>query len=81
MVTAELSDAKKAIGLNQTKKAVKNGTAKKVYAAFDADENFLENVKRFCEDGSVPLDLSAAMTELKEVCMIDVNCAVCAVLE
>jgi large subunit ribosomal protein L7A len=81
MINAELLSAKKAVGLNQTKKAVKNGLAKKVYAAHDADENFLASVRRLCEDGSVPLDLSAVMAELKEACRIDVDCAVCAVLE
>jgi large subunit ribosomal protein L7A len=81
MVSAELLAAKKAVGFNQTKKAVKNGIAKKVYAAHDADENFLESIKRLCEDGSVPLDLSAAMAELKEASQIDVDCAVCAILE
>jgi len=81
MISAELLTAKKAVGLNQTKKAVKNGTAKRVYAAHDADENFLALVKRLCEDSSVPLDLSAAMAELKEASKIDVDCAVCAILE
>ena len=80
MLNAEFLAAKKAVGLNQTKKAVKNGAAVKVYAARDADDKFLEGVRRLCEDGSVPLDLSAAMAELKEACKIDVDCAVCAVL-
>ena len=81
MISDEMLTAKKAVGLNQTKKAVKNGKAKKVYAAFDADENFLEAVRRFCEESSIPLDLSAAMSELKEAGKIDVDCAVCAILE
>lgn len=81
MISEELLTAKKAVGLNQTKKAVKSGSAKKVYAAHDADENFLAVVKRLCEDGSVSLDLSASMTELKEAGRIDVECAVCAILE
>ena len=81
MINAELLTAKKAVGLNQTKKAVKNGAAVKVYAAHDADEKFLAEVKRLCEGGAVPLDLSAAMAELKEAGKIDVDCAVCAILK
>ena len=81
MINSELLTAKKAVGLNQTKKAVKNGAAKKIYAAHDADENFIAAIKRLCEDGSVPLDLSAAMSELKEAVKIDVDCAVCAILK
>ena len=80
MISEELLTAKKAVGLNQTKKAVKNGTAKKIYAAHDSDEKFLASVKRLCEDASVPLDLSSAMAELKEACKIDVNCAVCTII-
>ena len=82
MISAELMTAKnKAVGLNQTKKALKNGTAKKVYAAHDADEGFLESIKRLCEDSAVPVDFSAAMSELREAGNIDVDCAVCAILE
>jgi large subunit ribosomal protein L7A len=80
MISDELAAAKKAVGLNQTKKALKNGTAKKIYAAHDAEENFLAAVRRLCEESSVPLDLSAAMAELKEAGGIDVDCAVCAIL-
>jgi len=80
MISEEFLNAKKAVGLNQTKKAVKNGIAKKVYAAHDADESFLASIKRLCEDCSVPLELGASMSELKEACRIDVDCAVCAVL-
>jgi large subunit ribosomal protein L7A len=81
MVSSELLTAKKAVGLNQTKKAVKNGRVKKVYAAVDAESNFLTGVKRFCEESFVPLDISMTMSELKEACRIDVDCAVCAVIE
>jgi large subunit ribosomal protein L7A len=81
MISDELAAAKKAVGLNQTKKALKNGAAKKVYAAHDADESFIASVRRLCEENSVSMDLSAAMAELKQACGIDVDCAVCAVLD
>jgi len=80
MIIDELITANKAVGLNQTKKAVKSGTAKKVYAAYDADESFIASVKRLCESSGVPIDLSATMAELKFACQIDVDCAVCTVM-
>ena len=80
MISAELLAANKAVGLNQTKKAVKNGAAVKVYAAHDADEKFLASVRQICELAGVPLDTSAAMAELREAGRIDVDCAVCAIL-
>ena len=80
MIIDELITAKKAVGLNQTKKAIKSGTAKKIYAAHDADESFIASIKRLCEDGGVPIDLSATMAELKFACQIDVDCAVCTIM-
>jgi large subunit ribosomal protein L7A len=81
MDISKLSAAKKVVGLNQTKKAVNNGNAKKIYAASDADEQFLLQVRRLCENGSVEIDGSMTMRELGEICKIDVGCAVCAVVE
>jgi len=76
-----LSDAKKAVGLNQTKKAVIGGSAKKIFAASDADEQFLLQIKKMCE--GLPLDIDESMTkkELGEACKIEVGCAVCAVID
>jgi len=81
---SELSEspaAKRTVGLNQTKKAVNGGKAKKVYAAKDADELFLLQIKRLCETKSVPIDEDATMSELGTACNIDVDCAVCAIIE
>ena len=81
MISEELLTAKKAVGLNQTKKAVNNGKAKKVFAAKDADGQFLLQVKRLCESKSVPVDEDMTMAELGSACKIDVGCAVCAIIE
>lgn len=78
---SEISAAKKVVGLNQTKKAVNNGKAEKVYAAKDADELFLLQIRRLCESKSIPLDENMTMRELGDICNIDVNCAVCAIIE
>ena len=80
MIIDELITARKAVGLNQTKKAIKSRTAKKIYVAHDADESFIASIKRLCEDGGVPIDLSATMAELKFACQIDVDCAVCTII-
>ena len=81
MDISELSAAKKVVGLNQTKKAVNNGKAIKVFAAKDADEMFLLQIKRLCENKPVIVDLNMTMEELGSACKIDVGCAVCAVIE
>lgn len=81
MDISEISAAKKVVGLNQTKKAVNGGRAKKVFAAKDADEQFLLQIKRLCESKSVPVDGDMTMEELGSACNIDVGCAVCAVID
>ena len=78
---SEISAAKKVVGLNQTKKAVNGGRAKKVFAAKDADEQFLLQIKRLCESKSVPLHEEMTMAELGSACEIDVGCAVCALVD
>ena len=80
MDISEISAAKKVVGLNQTKKAVNNGKAKKVFAAKDADEQFLLQIKRLCESRSVPVEANMTMQELGLACNIDVGCAVCAII-
>jgi len=81
MDITELSNAKKVVGLNQTKKAVSSGRAIKVFAAADADGQFLLQVRRLCEAKGVAVDESLTMAELGSACKIDVGCAVCAAVE
>jgi len=81
MDISELSAVKKVVGLNQTKKAVNNGKTKKIYAAKDADEQFLLQVKRLCEGKLIEIDENLTMAELGAACKIDVGCAVCAVID
>ena len=81
MDISELSAAKKVVGLNQTKKAVNSGRTKSIFAANDADELFLLQVKRLCEGKPVSINESMTMEELGSACKIDVGCAVCAIID
>ena len=82
MITEQLSaDGKnRVVGLNQTKKAISNGNAKKVYIAKDADDMFLMQIKKLCGEHSVMLEEIPTMDELGKACGIDVGCAVCAII-
>ena len=82
MITEELSAAakNKVVGLNQTKKAISSGTAKKVYIAGDADDMFSTELKKLCGEYSIPVIEVPTMAELGEACGIDVGCAVCAII-
>ncbi|MCL2814000.1 MAG: ribosomal L7Ae/L30e/S12e/Gadd45 family protein [Oscillospiraceae bacterium] len=81
MDVSKLSAAKKAVGLNQTKRAVKDGSAKKIFAAKDADEQFLLQIKKMCEGFAVDIDGSMTKKELGDACEIKVGCAVCALVD
>ena len=82
MIIEELADGgkNKVVGLNQTKKAINNGSAKKVYIAKDADDMFATQIKKLCGEYSVPVEEFPSMNELGEACGIDVGCAVCAII-
>lgn len=71
----------KVVGLNQTKKAINNGSAKKVYIAIDSDDIFSVQIKKLCGEYSVPLEEIPTMDELGKACGIDVGCAVCAIID
>jgi large subunit ribosomal protein L7A len=81
MDMSELSAAKKAVGFNRTKKAVTSGAAKKVFAAADADGQFLLQIQKMCEGLDVEIDTGFSMFELGMACEIEVDCAVCAVVD
>ena len=80
MLCEELSAAKKVVGLNQTKKAIKNGAATKVFVASDADELLARQVLPMCAEAAVPVERSLNMEQLGRSCGIAVKCGVCAVV-
>ena len=68
-------------GLNQSKKLIKGGSAKKAFAATDAEEKLISMLKELCNEAGVEFDCSRTMEELGKLCEIDVGCAVCVVLK
>lgn len=68
-------------GLNQSKKLIKGGSARKAFAATDAEEKLVSVLKDLCKDAEIELDCTKTMEELGKLCEIDVGCAVCVVLK
>ncbi|HBO65066.1 MAG TPA: 50S ribosomal protein L7ae-like protein [Clostridiales bacterium] len=68
-------------GLNQSKKLIKGGSARKAFAATDAEEKLVSVLKDLCSDAEIELDCTKTMEELGKLCEIDVGCAVCVVLK
>ena len=75
-----LDKTAKVVGLKQTKKAVKEGSAVKVYLARDAEERVLRPIYELCNECSVPVETVDSMDELGNACGIEVGAAAVAVI-
>ena len=71
----------RAIGTNQTTKAVNRGHARVVYVAQDADRRVTEPVLLAARERGVEVVEVASMTALGRACGIAVGAAVAAILE
>ena len=69
------------VGLKQSKKAVSNGEAEKIYLAHDADRNIKETFEKLCKKAKIEADSTYSLAQLGELCSIDVGAAVVAVLK
>lgn len=76
-----LNDKKKVIGAKQTKKAIEEGLAKEVYVAKDADSFVVDEIIQLCKKNSLNIVYIDTMTQLGEMCGIDVGSASIALLE
>ncbi len=72
---------KRIVGLKQTVKAVKNGTAKKVYVAEDADDFIKQSVLHACNDKNLQIIYVNSMRELGDACGIDIGASTAAIVE
>jgi large subunit ribosomal protein L7A len=70
----------KVVGVKQTVKSIKNGKAKTVYVANDADQKFIQPVIQLAQENSIEIININSMKELGKLCGIDVGAATCAVL-
>ena len=64
---------RRTVGLKQTVKAIKNGTAKKVYLAEDADDFIKQSVQDVCRDKNIQIIYVNSMKEFGDACGIDIG--------
>lgn len=76
-----LQTATKAVGVKQVGRALRNGQAKRVFLAEDADPKVTEPIAFLCEQLSVPCESVHTMTVLGKACGISVGSAVAAIVE
>ena len=68
-------EGKKVVGLKQSLKAIKSGSAKTVYIAKDADAKIYDQIKSAAEEYSLEIILIDTMKDLGRLCGIDVGAA------
>ena len=76
----ELTAAEKVVGAKQAKRALRDGKARRVYLAMDADPRVTEPIAELCVQQSVPVTEVPKMRDLGIACGISVGAAVVAAL-
>lgn len=76
----ELASQEKVIGVKQSRKAVREGRAKRVYLACDADPAMTEPLAQSCREAGIPVVDAHTMAQLGHACHITVGASVVAVL-
>jgi len=77
----ELKRGPVVVGLKQLRKALKDGAARKVFLARDADAHLVEPVEAQCAAQGVECVWCASMDELGAACGIEVGAAAAALLK
>lgn len=77
---AELKQGPKVVGVKQTKRAINDGKAARVFLAEDADPRVTEPIAALCGERAIPVERVAQMKELGSACGISVGSAVAALL-
>lgn len=79
-VITELASQDKVIGVKQSRKAIREGRAKRVYLACDADPAITEPVAENCAAMGIPVEIAYTLQQLGQACRITVGASVVAVL-
>ncbi len=77
----DLTQFELVVGAKQLKKALKNGRARYVYLAENADPALTEPIAELCRQNDVECAWIPGMAELGHACGIDVGAAAAAVVE
>ena len=74
-----LASQEKVAGVKQSRKAIREGRAKQVYLACDADPAITEPLAAACAEAGIPVGRTCTMAQLGQACRITVGAAVVAV--
>lgn len=79
MIT-ELASQEKVVGVKQSRKAIREGRARQVYLACDADPAITDPIADSCAQAGIPVETDYTLAQLGQACRITVGAAVVAVL-
>ena len=79
MIT-ELASQEKVVGVKQSRKAIREGRARRVYLACDADPAITDPIAASCAQAGIPMETDYTLAQLGQACSITVGAAVVAVL-
>jgi len=79
-VITELASQEKVIGVKQSRRAIREGRAKRVYLAIDADPAITDPVAESCQEAGIPVETGYTMAQLGQACRITVGASVVAIL-
>jgi len=79
-VLRELAAKNKVIGVKQSRRAIRDGHAVRVFLARDADPALLAPVEELCRQQALPVSCEFSMEELGRAAGIQVGAAVIALL-
>ena len=77
---SELASQEKVVGVKQSRKAIREGRARRVYLACDADPALTEPLLALCREKGVSADCSLTMQQLGRACGIAVAAAAVAIV-
>ena len=76
----EQSKSKKVVGIKQVRKALREGSVKKIWLADDADPALTEPLEKACREAGIEVLRAVTMKELGRACSISVGAACAAEL-
>ena len=79
MIT-EFASRDKVIGIKQSRRAIREGKAKHVFLAVDADPAITDPLAQSCEERGIPVNCEHTMAQLGQACRITVGASVVALL-
>ena len=77
----ELASSNRVVGVKQSRKAIKNGRAARVFLALDADPAITEPIEAECTAVGIPVCVENTMAQLGRACCITVGAAVAVILK